>query len=108
MNPRRAAILGTGHYLPARRVSAEDLDRRFGLGPGTVARTYGVVERHYVAGETASQMGAAAARQALAAAGLAISEIDAIISAQACPDQLIPCNAALVQKELGPGAAGIP
>src|SRR4051812_26194470 len=53
-------------------------------------------------------MGAAAARQALAASGLAVSDLDAIICANSCPEQLIPCNGALVQRELGAGTSGIP
>jgi 3-oxoacyl-[acyl-carrier-protein] synthase-3 len=93
-------IAGLGWYLPERRVSSAELAERFSVAPGLIERTTGVLERRYAGEETASGMGAAAARMALAQAGIQSGELDAIIGASSAPQQCIPCTAALVQREL--------
>ena len=93
-------IAGLGSYLPERRVINAELEMRLDLPPGWIESRTGVRERRYVAGETASGMAAAAVRAALADAGKELREVDAIIGASSGPQQLIPCTAALVQREL--------
>ena len=61
-------ILGTGCYLPKLCFSAEDLDRKMGREQGTARAKSGVERRFFVDGESPAVMGAAAARQAAAAA----------------------------------------
>jgi len=101
-------IAGTGGYLPARQITAEELDTRLGLTPGWTRRHTGVHVRHQrAADEHATHMGARAARAALAAAGWGLRDLDLIIDASTCQQQPIPCNAALLQEELGAEAAGI-
>lgn len=94
-------IAGLGNYLPARRVTSEELEQRLGLPPGWIEQRTGVRERRYNTGETAAFMAAAAVRQALADADLGVSDVDAFVGASSGPQQLIPCTAALVQRELG-------
>ncbi|AZL68669.1 MULTISPECIES: beta-ketoacyl-ACP synthase 3 [Pseudomonas] len=108
--PARAlAILGTGHSLPSRVLTSAELDTPLGLAPGSVARISGVHQRH-VAGpaDNAASLGASAAHQALQAAGVGLDELDLIVCANATQDQGMPCNAALLQRELGLGHSGIP
>jgi 3-oxoacyl-[acyl-carrier-protein] synthase III len=105
---RRVRILSTGKYLPKQRVTDHEIELRLGLTEGWVAKKSGVLVRHFVDGETASMMGAFAAKDALAAAGLSIDDIDCIISTSSIPEQGIPCTAALIQKHLGAGDSGIP
>lgn len=93
-------IAGLGWYLPERRVTNAELAERLGIPAEWIERATGVCERRYVTAETTLGMGAAAARKALAAAGMDVSEVDAIISASS-PQQAIPCTAALMQRELG-------
>ncbi|MBC8103144.1 MAG: beta-ketoacyl-ACP synthase III [Cytophagales bacterium] len=94
-------IAGLGHYLPERRVTSAELEETLGLRPGSVFRTTGVCERRRASrGETNSRMAAAAARQALASADRKVGEVDLILGASASPEQMIPCTAALVQREL--------
>ncbi len=93
-------IAGLGWYLPERRVSSAELAQRLKVAPGLIERTTGVIERRYAGGETASGMGAAAARMALKHAGMQSGDLDAIIGASSGPQQCIPCTAALVQREL--------
>ncbi|WP_445493664.1 beta-ketoacyl-ACP synthase 3 [Pseudomonas sp. 8(2025)] len=108
--PARAlAILGTGHALPQRVVTSAELDRQLGLETGSVARISGVQQRHVAdPADTAASLGASAARQALDAAGLALDQLDLIVCASGTMDQGMPCNAALLQRELGLGQSGIP
>lgn len=105
---RNVSILGTGKYLPARRVFSHELDGQLGLAPGTVERTSKVVSRHFVEGETPAQMAAAAAHDAVAAAGLQLADLDCVVAANATMDQGMPYNAALVHGELGLNAHQTP
>lgn len=107
--PRPVAILGSGHVLPDQVVTSSELDVELGLSQGSVERISGVVQRH-VAGthETAASLGALAARQALAAASIELDKIDLIACASGTMDQGMPCNAALLHRELGLGQSGIP
>lgn len=108
--PARAlSVLGTGHSLPARIVTSAELDPVLGLAPGSVARISGVQQRHVADDtDTAASMGASAAHRALHAAGVGLHELDLIVCASATQDQGMPCNAALLQRELGLGQSGIP
>lgn len=94
-------IAGLGWYLPERVVTSAELERELDLAPGWISRVAGVAERRYAAGESASQMAAAAARRALDQAGLAPADLDLILAASSAPQQAIPCTAALIQRELG-------
>jgi len=94
-------LAGLGSYLPARRVTNTELEGRLGIAPGWIARETGVEERRYTGDESASAMGAAAARDALAAAGLGPNDLDAIVGAAAAPQQAIPCTAVFIARELG-------
>lgn len=100
-NTRNISILGTGKYLPARCIFSHELDAQLGLPSGTVERKTKVISRHFVSGETAAQMAAAAARDAVAAVGLQLADIDCLVAANATMDQGMPYNAALVHSELG-------
>ena len=93
-------IAGTGIAVPEAELSAADLDARLGLAAGESERITGVAKRHTATDETASQLGAAAVRAALADAGMAWEEVDALICASATMDQALPYNAAMVLAEL--------
>jgi 3-oxoacyl-[acyl-carrier-protein] synthase III len=90
-------IEGVGKFLPPSVIPAAEMDQRLGVEPGWTLRHTGVAERRFITTETASGMGAAALHQALAGA----SAPDLLISASATPQQLIPCTAALIAKEMG-------
>jgi 3-oxoacyl-[acyl-carrier-protein] synthase III len=94
-------IAGTGWYLPERRVTNEEIGARLGIPAEWIGRASGIRERRRATHETSAGMAAAAARGALDEAGLALSDLDAIVGASTAPQQAIPCTAALVQRELG-------
>lgn len=101
-------ILGVGKYLPEQIVTADAIDRRLGVEPGWTLRKTAVAVRHFASGQTTSEMGARAAAEALAAAGLTAGEIECIVCTASVGEQPIPCTAVLVQKALGLEDSGIP
>jgi 3-oxoacyl-[acyl-carrier-protein] synthase III len=106
--PMPVQIAGIGRYLPPRIVSSAELDRRCRLAPGWTEENQGVRERRWIVDETASFMGAAAAREALADARLDLDAVNLIINGSGTPEQVIPDGACLIQRELGLGKSGIP
>ena len=93
-------IAGIGSYLPARVVTNDELEIALDLEPGWIFDRTGVRERRRCAGESSAFMAAAAAREALAMAGIDAGELTAIIGASSTPQQAIPCTAVFVQREL--------
>ena len=105
-------ISGTGSFLPPRRLTNADLVAELAAqgiessDEWIVERT-GIRARHFVdAGVGSSDLGAEAARRAMAAAGCQASDIDLIIVATSTPDMVFPSTAALLQNKLG--IAGCP
>ncbi|MBC8134833.1 MAG: beta-ketoacyl-ACP synthase III [Fibrella sp.] len=94
-------IAGLGTYLPERIVANDELEQSLDLIPGWIAKRTGICERRYNTGETAIYQAAEAVRVALACAGRTVADVDAFVGASSGPQQLIPCNAALLQRELG-------
>ncbi len=100
-------IIGVGRYLPERVVTSTEVERLCGIKPGWIERHTGVKERRWVnSRESNSFMGAAAAREAIKDAGLTLEDIDLILCAAGTPEQTIPDNSALLQRELGLGKSG--
>jgi 3-oxoacyl-[acyl-carrier-protein] synthase III len=100
-------MVATGSYLPARRLTNEDLVAELAAhGVDTsndwiVERT-GITARHFAAPtEVCSDLALAAAQQALQAAGLAANDIDLIVVATSTPDMVFPSTAAILQNKLG-------
>lgn len=97
----RFRIAGTGRALPATRVTSDDLDRLHGFAHGFVERASGVASRYFCGQESQIDLGAAAARKALEAAGVEPGDVDLIICAAAVPYQPIPATAPAIQRALG-------
>jgi 3-oxoacyl-[acyl-carrier-protein] synthase-3 len=99
---RRAAILGTGAALPARRVSNAELSETVDTTDEWIVERTGIRFRHIAGeGETTATLATDAARQAIEAAGLVPDDIDLIVLATATPDQTFPASATKVQAMLG-------
>ncbi|HEX6291974.1 MAG TPA: ketoacyl-ACP synthase III [Herpetosiphonaceae bacterium] len=95
-------IAGLGWYLPEQRITNDYFAAQLDVSAGWIERATGVRERRYAsAGETSAGMAAAAARMALASAGIHPDDLDAIVGASAAPQQAVPCTAALIQHALG-------
>jgi 3-oxoacyl-[acyl-carrier-protein] synthase-3 len=103
---KRAVLTGTGSYLPETCVSNADMARRVDTSDDWITERTGIKQRYFAAPhETAAFMGAAAARIALARAGIEAATVDAIILATSTPDQAFPATAVHVQAALGAKAA---
>jgi 3-oxoacyl-[acyl-carrier-protein] synthase III len=104
---RYSRITGTGSFLPPRRVTNDQLAAELAAkGVETsdewiVGRT-GIRARHFVDdGVNTSDLGAAAARHAMEAAGVKPQDIDLIIVATSTPDMVFPSAACIMQSKLG-------
>jgi 3-oxoacyl-[acyl-carrier-protein] synthase III len=102
-------IQGSGAVQPLARLTSDEIDRIAERPVGWTRSNFHITSRA-VAGpeETSSALGAAAARQALDAAGWEPGELDVIIGACGVMEQPIPGTACLIQRRLGLGGSGIP
>ena len=102
-------IAGTGSCLPPRRVTNHDMTvllaaRGLDTSDEWIVSRSGISARHFADdGVLSSDLGTAAARQALDMAGLKPDDIDLIIVATSTPDFLggFPSTACVVQRKLG-------
>ena len=102
MGTVRAIARGCGHYLPSRVVTNDELAERLNTSDEWIRSRTGIGQRHIAADdELTSDLGTKAAEAALAAAGLAATDIDAILVATATPDQTFPSTATRIQHNLG-------
>lgn len=102
-----SVITGTGHQVPERVVTNDELAETCNTSDAWIRERTGIEERRYAAaGETATTLGETAARRALEAAGREPEEIDCIIFATLSPDYSFPGCGCLLQARLG--VAGIP
>jgi 3-oxoacyl-[acyl-carrier-protein] synthase-3 len=110
-------IIGTGGYLPPKRVTNQDLTaqlaaRDIETSDEWIVSRSGISARHYAeANVNSSDLAVEAAKRALDAAGLVANDIDLIILASSTPDFFggFPSTACVVQSKLGitNGAAAV-
>jgi 3-oxoacyl-[acyl-carrier-protein] synthase-3 len=103
----KAKIIGTGSYLPERVLTNRDLEQMVETSDEWIFTRTGMRERRIArSDEYTSDMGLAAAKVALADAGLDVSEIDFILVSTITPDYPFPSTACLIQHALGAKKAG--
>jgi len=104
---RHSRIAGTGSDLPPRRLSNDDMvamlaARGVETSDDWIVERTGIRARHFAADDVnASDLGVAAARRAIEAAGCSADDIDLIIVATSTPDMVFPSTASIVQRKLG-------
>ena len=104
---RRAAIIGTGAFLPEKVLTNADLEALVDTNNEWIVERTGICERRVVADEdSTSDLAVRAGRTALEDAGLTPNDIDLVIVCTATPDRLIPPTAMTVQSQLGAERAG--
>ncbi len=100
-------IAGTGSYLPEKILTNKDLEALVDTDDAWIRDRTGIVERRIAAeGQTTCDLAEQAARAALAASGLAPSDIDLLIVGTTTPDVVFPSTACLLQQRLGMGECG--
>jgi len=98
----RSVVRGVGSYLPARIMKNEELASMVDTSDAWIRERSGIEQRHIAAeGEFTSDLGAAAAKNALDHAGLSAEDIDLVIVATATPDLTFPSTATIIQEKLG-------
>ncbi len=100
---RHAMITGTGHAVPSRLVTNDELSASLGedIRP-FVEGTLGIHQRFWcTSDESTATLAVIAARRALAAAGITPQDIQLIIIATDTPEFISPPTASVVQGELG-------
>jgi 3-oxoacyl-[acyl-carrier-protein] synthase-3 len=98
----RAVIVGSGSEIAPHRVTNEMLARIMDTSDAWIRERSGVETRYYVEpGTGTSDLGAAAARRALEAAGVAPGDVDLVVFATMTPDHYFPGSGSLLQAKLG-------
>ena len=103
---RPSAISGVGVYAPEKVLSNFDLEKMMDTSDKWITERTGIRRRHVAEpGTTTFEVATRAARGALAAAGIAASELDMILVGTSSPDGPFPSVACRVQNELdAPGS----
>ena len=96
---RGARFTGWGLALPERVVTNDELSKTMETSDEWIRERTGIHRRH-VGGSTMS-LSVESARKAIAMAGIAPSDIDALVLATTTPDRQVPATSAAVARELG-------
>lgn len=100
--PRRAAITGTGSYLPEKTLTNDDLSKMVDTSDAWIYPRTGIRVRHLAAKEeSVSDMAAIAAKKALEAAHVSPEEIDLLVLATITADSPLPATSCIVQTKAG-------
>ncbi|TMF59253.1 MAG: beta-ketoacyl-ACP synthase III, partial [Chloroflexi bacterium] len=96
------SIKSVGSYVPSGILTNADLEKLVETSDTWIRERTGIVERRIAAvNETATDLAAEAAKDALAAAGLRPQDTDLIVSSTSTPDSMFPSVASRVQERLG-------
>jgi 3-oxoacyl-[acyl-carrier-protein] synthase-3 len=102
LSSRGVKIAAVGRYAPAQILTNGDLEKVLDTTDEWITTRTGMKRRHVAAPEqAASDLGIAAARDALAKTGLTAADIDCYIVATATPDYPFPATACIVASKLG-------
>jgi 3-oxoacyl-[acyl-carrier-protein] synthase-3 len=95
-------IAGIGAFLPEKVLTNQAMEAIVETSDSWIRERTGIEKRHIAGdGEFTSDLATAAARRALAAAGLEVGDVDLIVLATATPDLTFPATATIVQHKLG-------
>ena len=98
----QALITGWGMYAPSKVLTNHDLSLMVDTSDEWILSRTGIRERRIAADdETSTTLGAYAARDALAVAGLDPLDLDLVIVATCSPDYPIPATGVLIARDIG-------
>ncbi len=98
----RTRIIATGSYVPERVLSNFELEKMVDTSDDWIRSRTGIRERRISAeSEATSDLGAAAANEAIKKAGLRPEQIDLILVATITPDMFFPSTACFIQDKIG-------
>lgn len=89
-----AKVTGAGHYVPSRTVTNEEVAHRYGLSVEFIdSKETGIKIRHYVDGETTTDIVHNAIQDLLGKSSIAVEDIDCVIVGTLTPDNFFPSTA---------------
>jgi 3-oxoacyl-[acyl-carrier-protein] synthase-3 len=100
----KAKIIGTGHGIPSRLVTNNDLAKFVDTNDEWIRTRTGIEQRYFVdleKGESITTIASAGARDALAMSGLKPADIELVICSTATPAEWMPIEAARIKDILG-------
>ena len=99
---KKANIIGTGMFLPEKRLTNADLEKMVDTTDEWIITRSGIKERRIVeADQTLSDLAVPAAQMAMKNAGVTPDQIGVIILATFTPDRPISSTACIIQHKLG-------
>lgn len=96
-----AFICGTGSCLPAYRMANEEWTQYVETSDAWIRERTGIESRHIVREETCVSMAVQAAKNALWQADMDAAEIDLLVVSTISADNILPCAACEVQRQIG-------
>jgi len=98
----RTKIIATGSYAPERVLTNFELEKMVDTSDDWIRSRTGIKERRISAeSEATSDLGAAAANEAIKKAGMKPEQIDLILVATITPDMFFPSTACFIQDKIG-------
>ena len=104
MSTYQTKILGTGHYVPPRIMTNEEVSKLVDTSHQWIVERTGIHERRIAdpkAGDIPSGMAMKAAQKAFEAAGIQPNDVELIIFSTTFPDMFFPNTATQLQLKLG-------
>ncbi|HWP40073.1 MAG TPA: beta-ketoacyl-ACP synthase III [Tepidisphaeraceae bacterium] len=102
MSTPSAVILGTGSYVPEKRLTNDDLAKMVDTSDEWIVQRTGIRERRIAAAhESTATLASHAATRALQAAGLEPKHLDLIVCGTITPEMTFPSTACFVAASLG-------
>jgi 3-oxoacyl-[acyl-carrier-protein] synthase-3 len=99
---RPTTIASLATYVPPRLLTNADLEKLVDTSDEWILQRTGIRERHIVEpGVATSDLGAQAAKKAIANAHLTPDDIDVIVVGTVTPDMMFPSTACLIQDKIG-------
>ena len=96
---RLTRIAGTGHYVPDRVVTNQELEALMDTSDEWIRERTGIRERRFAGpGQGSTEMGVRAARAAMEKAGWEPSDVQMVLFATLSPDMFFPGDGVLLQQ----------
>ena len=95
-------IAGTGSYLPKKRVTNSDLEKKINTNDEWIFSRTGIKSRYIAAeDEMTSTLALQASLKAIENSNISADQVDLIILATTTPDEVFPATATVLQSQLG-------
>ncbi len=102
MKQLNSFIAGTGSFLPKKKVTNSDLEKKINTNDEWIHSRTGIKSRYLASeGELTSTLALQASLNAIENSSISIDQIDLIVLATTTPDEVFPATATVLQSQLG-------